>query len=74
MGDDFAATRYGRDIENLLLQVSATLQKAGCGKGIDAEVWLMNWLDTPNPAFNGVCPRIFLQASDAADPDRLQNE
>jgi hypothetical protein len=37
MEDGFAATRYGMDIENLLLQVNATLQKAKCGKSIDSE-------------------------------------
>lgn len=73
MEDDFAATGYGIDIETLLLLVSVKLQKAGDGTGINAENWLSNWLDTPNPAFNGVCPRVVLQTSQA-DPNRLKAE
>lgn len=61
MEHDLAASRQPIEIWDLLLQVSATLQKAGCGKSIDAEKWLMNWLDTPNPAFDGVCSRVGLQ-------------
>ncbi|MBK4739162.1 antitoxin Xre/MbcA/ParS toxin-binding domain-containing protein [Noviherbaspirillum pedocola] len=71
MEDDFAATGYGSDIENLLLLVSVKLQKVRGGSGIEAETWLSNWLDTPNPAFNGVCPRVVLQTSQA-DPKRFQ--
>lgn len=65
MENDFAATQYGLSIQYLLMQVNAKLQKAGWAKSIDAEAWLMNWLDTPNAAFNGVCPRILLQAASA---------
>jgi hypothetical protein len=73
MKEDFAATRYDVTIESLLLQVSAKLQKAGCAKKIDAEEWLRKWLKTPNPAFDGACPRVFLTASEA-DPSRLMVE
>jgi hypothetical protein len=65
MNDDFAATQYHVIIQTLLLQVSAKLQQAGCAKRIDAEEWLMKWLETPNPAFNGVCPRVFLEVPEA---------
>lgn len=71
MEDDFAATGYGINVENLLLLVSVKLQKAEGGSGIDAETWLSNWLETPNPAFNGLCPCVVLQTSQA-DPKRFK--
>lgn len=71
MEDNFTASRHCIGVADLLLQVSAMVQNAGCRKRIDAEEWLMNWLDMPNSAFNGVCPRVLLQDS-KADQGRFE--
>ena len=69
MADTVSAARYGIEVEHLLLHVKARIRKAGCAEKIDAEQWLMNWLITPNGAFGGACPQVFLHTS-VSKPDR----
>jgi hypothetical protein len=47
-------------VAELLSQVRSMITAGGCADRIDAERWLMIWLDTPNSAFGGVEPRRLL--------------
>jgi hypothetical protein len=49
------------EMAELLSRVQATITAGGCADRIDAERWLMTWLDTPNSAFGGVEPRRLLE-------------
>ena len=52
------------ELAELLSQVRSMIMAAGCANKIDAERWLMTWLDTPNGAFGGVKPRRLLEQAD----------
>lgn len=52
------------EVAKLLSQVQSTIAAAGCADRIDAERWLMSWLDTPNGALGGVEPRHLLRPAD----------
>jgi hypothetical protein len=58
------ATQEPRDdhdeVADLLSLVRSMIDAGGCADRIDAERWLMTWLDTPNSAFSGVEPRRLL--------------
>ncbi|MFS0758417.1 hypothetical protein ABC383_27480 [Noviherbaspirillum sp. 1P10PC] len=41
----------------LLAEVRARIDSAGCADRLDAKAWLERWLVTPNPAFGGALPR-----------------
>ena len=41
----------------LLAEVRARIDSAGCTERLDAKAWLARWLVTPNPAFGGALPR-----------------
>jgi hypothetical protein len=58
MADDSA------EIAKLLSQVQSVISAAGCADKIDAEHWLMTWLDTPNVALDGVAPRCLIRQVD----------
>lgn len=48
-------------VAELLSLVRSMLTASGCANRIDAERWLMAWLNTPNSAFGGVEPRRLLE-------------
>ena len=48
-------------VAELLSRVRSMIMAGGCADRIDAERWLMTWLDTPNSAFGGVEPRRLLK-------------
>jgi hypothetical protein len=49
------------EVAELLSWVRSMITAGGCADRIDAERWLMIWLDTPNSAFGGVEPRRLLE-------------
>jgi hypothetical protein len=49
------------EVAVLLSRVRSMITAGGCADRIDAERWLMTWLDTPNRAFGGVEPRRLLE-------------
>jgi hypothetical protein len=49
------------EVAELLSLVQSMITAGGCANRIDAERWLMTWLDTPNSAFGGVEPRRLLE-------------
>ena len=49
------------EVAELLSWVRSMITAGGCTNKIDAERWLMTWLDTPNSAFGGVEPRRLLE-------------
>jgi hypothetical protein len=51
------------EVAELLSWVRSMITAGGCADRIDAERWLMIWLDTPNSAFGGVEPRRLLEQS-----------
>ena len=56
----------------LLAEVRARIDSAGCTGRLDARVWLERWLLTPNPAFGGALPRDVYRLSkesESAPPD-----
>lgn len=48
-------------LADLLSLVRSIITAGGCTNRIDAERWLMTWLDTPNSALGGVEPRRLLE-------------
>ena len=52
------------EVAELLSQVRSMITAGGCADRMDAERWLMTWLDTPNSAFRGVKPRRLLEQAD----------
>lgn len=52
------------DVADLLSQVRLMITAGGCADRIDAERWLMTWLDTPNGALGGIEPRRLLEQAD----------
>lgn len=48
-------------LADLLFLVRSIISAGGCTDKIDAERWLMTWLDTPNSALGGVKPRRLLE-------------
>lgn len=48
-------------VAELLSQVRSMITAGGCADRIDAERWLIAWLDTPNSALGGVEPRCLLK-------------
>jgi Protein of unknown function (DUF2384) len=55
MADDSA------EFAKLLSQVQSVIAAAGCADKMDAERWLMTWLDTPNVALGGIAPRCLIK-------------
>jgi hypothetical protein len=53
--------RDDQTVAELLSWVRSMTAAGGCAARIDAERWLMTWLDTPNSAFGGVEPRRLLE-------------
>jgi hypothetical protein len=51
------------EVAELLSRVRSMITAGGCAGRIDAERWLMTWLDTPNSAFGGMKPRRLLEAA-----------
>jgi hypothetical protein len=49
------------EVAELLSQVRSMITAGGCADRMDAERWLMTWLDTPNSALGGVEPRRLLE-------------
>ena len=49
------------EVADLLSLVRSMITAGGCADRMDAERWLMTWLDTPNSAFGGVEPRRLLE-------------
>lgn len=49
------------ELADLLSLVRSIITAGGCANRIDAERWLMTWLDTPNSALGGVEPRRVLE-------------
>ena len=49
------------EVPDLLSLVRSMITAGGCADRMDAERWLMTWLDTPNSAFGGVEPRRLLE-------------
>lgn len=49
------------EVADLLFLVRSMITAGGCADRMDAERWLMTWLDTPNSAFGGVEPRRLLE-------------
>lgn len=49
------------EVAQLLSRVRSMITAGGCADRIDAERWLMTWLDTPNSALGGVKPRRLLE-------------
>lgn len=49
------------EVIELLSQVRSMITAAGCAHRLDAERWLISWLDTPNGALGGVAPPHFLK-------------
>lgn len=52
------------EVAELLSQVRSMITASGCADRIDAERWLMTWLDTPNGALGGIEPRRLLEQAD----------
>ncbi|WP_194713364.1 hypothetical protein [Noviherbaspirillum soli] len=49
------------EVAELLILVQSMITAGGCAGRIEAERWLMTWLDTPNSGFSGVTPRRLLE-------------
>ena len=47
-------------LSKLVGQVQVMVDQSGDPVGFDAARWLADWLDTPLPALNGVCPADYL--------------
>lgn len=52
------------EVIKLLSQVRSMITTARCAHRLDAESWLMSWLDTPNGALGGVAPGHLLKPAD----------
>lgn len=50
-------------LRELLAEVRAMIDAAGCADRLNAKAWLERWLVTPNPAFGGALPRDVYQHS-----------
>lgn len=55
---------YDVAVAQLLSQVRSLLSAAGCADRINAERWLMTWLDTPNDGFGGARPSSLIKHSE----------
>lgn len=49
------------EVAELLILVRSMITAGGCADRVDAERWLMTWLDTPNSALGEVKPRRLLE-------------
>jgi hypothetical protein len=54
-------TENHAEVAELLSHVRSMISTAGAADKINAEEWLMAWLDTPNGALGGVKPRRLLK-------------